>query len=61
MRVLHHELDVLDKVKGQTKDIEVAPRVGLFDSSEESVVGGDGRLCNGSFRRSNPSMKAGIA
>ena len=39
----------LEQVKGQTKDIEVAPRVNLFGFSEESVICGSGRHCDGSF------------
>lgn len=40
--------DILDQIKGQTEDIEVAPCVRLLGSTEEPVIDGGGRLCNGS-------------
>ena len=57
MWLLHHGRNILDQVKGQTKDIEVASSVCLSVSVEESVIGRGGGLCDGSFRRQNSQTK----
>jgi len=50
--MLDRRWNALGQVEGQTKDVEVAPSVGLSAHGVEPVVGRDGRRCNSSFSTS---------